>query len=285
MQDYYIIEGDERTGPVDMVMLIRKIRNGQVTPDTLLAEDEKAEPKKAATFDSFKEYFEEVREAANQEETEEGPKLFSLWRLLKGGASLLVNYHSTPLLTGVLMLIAFILFFLFSRIFIIGFVIAWAATYILYAGFQVYLLRLTRGQPVDFQFVLSQVRPHLLSLAIAGALIFLPISIGLAIFSQSQSPIAAFLMLVFVVPGLAVITLYYFTAMLITDKNMDFWSAMEASRKTVMTAGSHNLGVIFGLIAINFVGAVMFLIGLLFTLPVTSAAGAEIYDEYFQHLE
>jgi multisubunit Na+/H+ antiporter MnhG subunit len=56
---------------------------------------------------------------------------------------------------------------------------------------------------------------------------------------------------------------------------------METSRKTTFAKGVDFYGVVFALIVINFIGAILFLVPLVLTLPVTFYALAELYDEHF----
>ncbi|MBN1561983.1 hypothetical protein JW998_17150 [candidate division KSB1 bacterium] len=82
-----------------------------------------------------------------------------------------------------------------------------------------------------------------------------------------------------IIPGLIIAALYIFTPAFIVEKKLDFWQAMEASRKVVM---NHLLEmVIFTLILglINFAGLLLCGIGLLFTVPLSFAAMAIAYDD------
>ncbi|MBN1482436.1 hypothetical protein EH223_10385 [candidate division KSB1 bacterium] len=82
-----------------------------------------------------------------------------------------------------------------------------------------------------------------------------------------------------IIPGFIIAALYLFTPAFIVEKNLDFWEAMEASRKLVM---NHLFEiVIFALILglINFVGLLLCGIGVIFTVPLTFAAMGIAYDD------
>lgn len=82
-----------------------------------------------------------------------------------------------------------------------------------------------------------------------------------------------------IIPGLIVAAFYLFTPAFIADKNLDFWEAMEASRKL---AKDHLFEmIIFAIILglINVVGALVCVVGLIFTIPLTKAAIAIAYDD------
>jgi hypothetical protein len=82
-----------------------------------------------------------------------------------------------------------------------------------------------------------------------------------------------------IIPGFIILALYVFAPAFIVEQNLDFWQAMEASRKVVM---NHLLEMtLFVLIlgVINFAGALLCGIGLLFTTPLSFAAIAVAYDD------
>jgi len=82
-----------------------------------------------------------------------------------------------------------------------------------------------------------------------------------------------------IIPGLIVTAIYIFTPIFILEKDMDFWMAMEASRKVVseyifeMTVFVLVLGIIL------FIGFLLCGVGVLVALPVVMAATAFAYDE------
>ncbi len=80
-----------------------------------------------------------------------------------------------------------------------------------------------------------------------------------------------------IIPGIIVSALYMFAIPLIMDKKMDFWQAMEYSRKLV----SQNLFElsIFMLVLyiLLFIGALLLLVGFFVALPIVLAAIAYAY--------
>ncbi len=82
-----------------------------------------------------------------------------------------------------------------------------------------------------------------------------------------------------IIPGIIVSALYIFTPALIVEKNLDFWQAMEASRKIV----SHYLFemsifvIVLGFI--NLLGVLLCGVGVLISIPLTFGAMAAAYDE------
>ncbi len=82
-----------------------------------------------------------------------------------------------------------------------------------------------------------------------------------------------------IIPAFIIAGLYIFTPAFIADKNLDFWQAMEASRKLAKDHLFEMIlfAIILGLI--NFVGFMLCFVGLIFTIPLTKAAIAIAYDD------
>jgi hypothetical protein len=81
------------------------------------------------------------------------------------------------------------------------------------------------------------------------------------------------------VPGLLVLALYLFPLLLVVDRRMGFWDAMEESRKRVQHDIVGFLGFVLALIGINILGAACLGVGLFVSLPVSWCAIALAYRE------
>ena len=82
-----------------------------------------------------------------------------------------------------------------------------------------------------------------------------------------------------VIPGLVVASMYKFTYLFILDKRMDFWPAMQASHDVVK---NDYFGFTMFLIAmgcINILGFLCCIVGLLVTIPLSVAAITVAYQE------
>ena len=82
-----------------------------------------------------------------------------------------------------------------------------------------------------------------------------------------------------IIPGIIVMALYIFTPVFILEKNLDFWEAMEASRKATKDHLFEMVLFVVILGLINFAGVLVCGIGVIFTLPLTYAAVAVGYNE------
>lgn len=84
-----------------------------------------------------------------------------------------------------------------------------------------------------------------------------------------------------IIPGIIVSALYMFAFPLIIEKKMDFWQAMEISRK-VVTKNIFELSVfMLVLYILLFVGVILLLVGFFVALPIVFAAIAYAYVDLF----
>jgi uncharacterized membrane protein len=81
-----------------------------------------------------------------------------------------------------------------------------------------------------------------------------------------------------IAPGIYLAIAYIFTVPLIVGKKMEFWPAMEASRKLITKKWTSFFGFSLVLTLINFAGVLLCGVGLLFTAPLTICAIAAAYE-------
>ncbi len=73
-----------------------------------------------------------------------------------------------------------------------------------------------------------------------------------------------------IIPGIYLAVAWLFSTMFIVFGAMEFWDGMEFSRKLITRKWWNFFGLAVLCLLINFVGALVFLVGLLFTVPLTS---------------
>lgn len=84
-----------------------------------------------------------------------------------------------------------------------------------------------------------------------------------------------------IIPGIIISALYMFTFPLILEKNMDFWQAMETSRK-VVTKNIFELSIfMLVLYILMIIGVLLLFVGFIVALPITFAAIAVAYKDIF----
>ncbi len=81
-----------------------------------------------------------------------------------------------------------------------------------------------------------------------------------------------------ILPGILVSLVYMPTYLFILDDNLDFWNAMEASRKMVMNNFGQWLLLLVVLFALNLVGMLACCVGFVVTAPVSILAITLAYD-------
>lgn len=122
----------------------------------------------------------------------------------------------------------------------------------LLAGIMMMALKHTRDEKVDFKSIFDYY--HLMGiLALSGVVIYVMTLIGF---------------ILFILPGIYVSVAYVFVPMLIVDKQMGLWEAMEHSRKTVTYKWFKVAGLMGLLGIIMFLGTLAMGIGLIWAIPL-----------------
>lgn len=86
-------------------------------------------------------------------------------------------------------------------------------------------------------------------------------------------------MILLIIPGIYLLVSYFFTILLILDRKMNFWQAMETSRKIVTKRWFSVFGFIIVLLLINLGGMLLLGIGMLVTGPLSACAMVAAYDD------
>jgi len=89
------------------------------------------------------------------------------------------------------------------------------------------------------------------------------------------------MLLLFLVSLIYITVIYIFSQMLIIDRRLGFWQAMELSRKVVSKQWFSVFGLVFIVGLLNILGALAFIVGLLITVPVSNLALAVAYRDIF----
>ena len=139
--------------------------------------------------------------------------------------------------------------------------------YVLWAGLDWLLLKLVRGQPAEL------------------ADIFAGFSLGLVpllLFSLVGQLLTAVGLVLCIVPGIYLLVAWHlFTPLLILDKRLDFWSAMELSRKVATRHWWQLFGLCLLCVLCLLAGTILCLVGFFIALPVTAAAVVYAYNDIF----
>ncbi|MGD0816427.1 MAG: protein kinase [Verrucomicrobiota bacterium] len=85
----------------------------------------------------------------------------------------------------------------------------------------------------------------------------------------------------FILPGVYLLVAWTFTLPLVIDKGLDFWSAMELSRKTVTRHWWKFFGFVILLLLLRLFGIVAFLVGFFIAVPIVKASMMYAYEDLF----
>jgi hypothetical protein len=89
-----------------------------------------------------------------------------------------------------------------------------------------------------------------------------------------------------VVPGLYLLVIWWgFVPLLIIDKRLDFWPAMELSRKVVHHHFWPMAALILCVLAVGTSGLIVFLVGVFLTMPFAVAASVYAYEDIFGRID
>ena len=147
--------------------------------------------------------------------------------------------------------------------FFVGNVAIGASLFMLFSGLYVYFLKRYRGEPVTVGDAFCGFSRHALFLILAGLLGSLLVTIG-------------FMMLL--IPGIYLCVAYIYTPILILDKKLGVWTAMEVSRRLVT---AHWFTVFFMLLTgflIELLGLVCLGFGIFVSYPIVCGAIAASYE-------
>lgn len=179
------------------------------------------------------------------------------WKLVRKHSGLLVGASAVVLVVSVLL----------DLIPLVGTVANAVLGLALWGGLDWLFLKLIRGQRADFLDTFVGFQISFVPLMLAGIVTTVLVSLGLVLC---------------LIPGIYLIVAWLgFSPLLIIDKRMDFWSALELSRK-VVTTNWWSVFALFVLTAIVFLGGLVgLLIGVFFTLPLATGAVVYAYEDIF----
>ncbi len=125
--------------------------------------------------------------------------------------------------------------------------------------------RLLQGQEPEFGDFLTGFQ-FMLPLVLASIASWLLVALGV---------------ILLIIPGLYLAVGYSFALILVIDRRLSFWPAMETSRQTVHPIWFRMFGLMLLLILINLAGALLLGIGLFISVPLTFCTLTAVYADIF----
>jgi hypothetical protein len=149
----------------------------------------------------------------------------------------------------------------------VGWIVGTVLGLVLFGGLDWFFLKLVRGQPTGIGDAFAGFSMAFVPLLLGGIVMQVLIGIGL---------------LLCILPGIYLaVSWYFFTALLILDKKLDFWPAMELSRRVVTMHWWKFFGL-FLLCFLLFVAGVLACgVGVFIALPWVWAACVYAYEDIF----
>jgi hypothetical protein len=136
----------------------------------------------------------------------------------------------------------------------------------LMGGLYLYFLNKIRGQPVTIETAFAGFSNRFLHLFLGNFVATLLMVLGF---------------LCLILPGIYLWIAWTFTLPLIVDRRLDFWSAMEVSRKMVTRHWWKLLAFVVVLALLKYAGLLIFCLGIFITGPIAMAALMYAYEDVF----
>jgi len=284
--DYYAIINGQKKGPYDTISIIKLIRSGSISGETLISNVYDGEYVPALQNALISEVFN------NQQMT--NPNLgydkhnhVTLGKSLKDGVDLWSRYAlSFTIISGGILALTFTLSKSLGKIpaiadypFVSAYVVSFITSF-LYLNFFSYILFAKRSQALETKRYIEK-----MTSALSANLLFSAI---LALFTMANAlnPVIG---IGAMVGFLVFATLGAFVPFIVFDKKVGFGSAFSQSAKKIRKGGSETIGVVLAIVALNIVVAILpaifvpnlFIFGLFISIPITVSSLAYIYDEIF----
>jgi len=145
-------------------------------------------------------------------------------------------------------------------------ILGWIVGFILMGGLDYMFLRRIRGEEVQIGDVFAGFNLAAMDLTMTGLVKWLLTSIGF---------------ILCILPGIYLAVGYVFALPLVVDKKMEFWTAMEVSRRVVHEHWWSMFALVIVLALVAFAGFLLCGIGAVITVPIASAALMYVYEDLF----
>jgi hypothetical protein len=132
------------------------------------------------------------------------------------------------------------------------------------AGFYYYLLRKVRGLPTTIGDLFAGFTKAFLTLIAVGLLTSIFVTVGFVCL---------------VLPGIYLIVSYVFTQILVVDKGLGFWEAMETSRRVITRQWWRVLGLLLLSIPFILLGVAALFVGIFVAVPLVTGAVVYAYED------
>jgi hypothetical protein len=144
--------------------------------------------------------------------------------------------------------------------------VGWLLSGVLNGGVFFLYLRLIRGQKAEFSDAFCGFNQSFVPLFLAGLVTSILTSAGY---------------MLCILPGIYLAVAWILTEPLVIDKNLDFWPAMELSRKVITAHWWEFLGLALLCLLVLLLGVLVCCVGTFIAMPVITGALAYAYEDVF----
>ena len=281
--EYFILVDNIKQGPFDLITMIKKVKNGTLTAETMVSDNIGGLAKKASEFEDIADIIaEHSNPTIYSSGTGESLKMTFKTSFQEGLELWTRRIIDYTLIAMLIMAMGF--GFQSMGQMVTGGVfpvyIGTAFTMALFFEFCFYVLETKRSQKADLAEVTLVIKRTIapffgISLVISSFVLFYALGREVG----------------FIATVIAMVALTYliFMPFLATDGNMSIRRAAALSFQKVKSMGADNFGVVLAIIAVNLFAAILpamanenlLGLGLFLSLPITFSAVAYIYDQIF----
>jgi hypothetical protein len=135
---------------------------------------------------------------------------------------------------------------------------------VLSGGLYYYFLRKVRGLPTTIGDLFAGFTKAFVTLIVAGLLVSIFVTVG---------------MICLVLPGIYLVISYVFTQILVVDKGLGFWKAMETSRTIITRQWWRILGLMLLSVPFILLGVAALFVGIFVAIPLVTGAVVYAYED------
>ncbi len=261
---YYINSQQEKDGPHDLVVMMRRIRSGVVRPDTLVYKGQDDEVA-AHLIPELSDFFN--RPADMRQELVARPSI-SISKTLQKGWDFMCEYQFLPVFAGLIILLVSLLGIILAKKLSLaaGIIGGWMFFLLLQSYFFAVSIRLYRGQKIDMGFIENVLSPISAKLAFAAIVFALIIAAGLVLG---------------IVGGIVAMVVFMLIPLSILDHDYTIKQSVTETLRKLKKLEKASI-IDFGWLMLIYLLCIVLILPIPLLLPVIAGGICYIYDELLE---
>lgn len=262
-QEYRILSGMTENKPIDMVSLMRRIRSGKVTPNTLILIGDSETPVPAGEIKELARFF--IDTGYDPMDNSLRPRSITLSKALDTGWHFVMESNIMTVYAGgmLILMLMFALAMVSQFGMYVGGFIAWCVFMVTQQLYFMFTVRVFRGQTIGQDFMNHQFTPILSALVLFSILYAVLLPVGLALL---------------IVPGLLFATFFTYVPIVLMDKQVPISKAFASSFQRVSKAGIKQIIAVSTILALHYI-CLFLIVPVPLTMPLFFAALIEMYEK------